>query len=79
MFFVVDRLMRGWSIGGGGSIEMIVEDGAHRTVGPGSDLQRTAASSIHSVAPKAFVQTDNSHARSKALLRVRPVGEDLFA
>lgn len=75
----MDRFVRGRSFRVRCPVEAVVDDGAHRTISPGPDLERSGASSIHSVAAKALVQTDNSHAGSKALLRVRPVGKNLLA
>jgi hypothetical protein len=76
---VVDQFVRGGSFRVRCPVEVIVENGAHGTVGPGSDLQGPGASRIDPVAAEALVQADNSHAGSKALFRVRPVGEDLLA
>lgn len=75
----MDRSMRRRSIRGSRSVKVIVEDGAHRAICPGSNLQRTAASGIDPVAAKALVEADNPEASSKALFRMRPVGEDALA
>jgi len=60
-------------------VEAIVEDGAHRAIGPGPDLQRSGASGIDPVAAEALVKADNSEAGAKALLGMRPVGKDALA
>src|SRR5512134_2383866 len=60
-------------------IETLVEDGAHRAVGPCADFQGTAAGGVDPFPAKAVGETDDAQAGAKALLGMRPIGQDLLA
>src|SRR5512134_3360633 len=56
-------------------IETLVEDGAHRAVGPRADFQRTAAGGVDPFPAKALGEADDAQTGAKALLGMRPIAE----
>src|SRR6516225_941611 len=61
------------------AIELVVEDGAHRTVGQGADLDCPGGGGFQAIGAEWPHQPHNAKAGSEALLRVGPALQDQLA
>src|SRR6476659_3927022 len=61
------------------AIELVVEDGAHRAVGQGADLDRPRGGGFQAIGAEWPHQPHDAEAGPEALLRVGPALQDQFA
>lgn len=64
---------------GGVAIEIVVEDGLERSVGPGADIESPRRGRLDSLGAEGFDQTDDAETRPEALFGVRALLEDQLA
>ena len=58
------------------AIEIVVENGFDRAVGPGADLERPRGSGLNTIDAEGFGQSDDAETRSESLLGMRPMLQD---
>ena len=64
---------------GGVAIEIVVEDGLDRSVGPGTDIEGSRRGGLDALGAERFDQADDTETGAEALFRVRALVEDQFA
>jgi hypothetical protein len=60
------------AVRGGVAIKVGVEDGSHRAVGSGADIERSHRGCFHPQRAEGFDQPNDSEAGPEALFRMRP-------
>src|SRR3954453_11491333 len=76
---VVDRRAVRGALGGGPTIETVVEDGPDRAVGAGADLEGTHAGGLDPLCAEGAGQPDDAETGAGALLGMGPFGQDHVA
>jgi hypothetical protein len=58
------------------AIELVVEDGAHRAIGQGADLDRPRGGAFEAIGTEWPRQADDAEASAEALFGMRPALQD---
>src|SRR5829696_8887111 len=74
-----DRHAVGGALLGGVAIEIVVEDGLDRSVGPGADIESPRRGRLDALGAEGFDQTDDAETRPEALFGVRALLKDQLA
>ena len=61
------------------TIEVVLEDGFDRAIGPGADLQGAGRGDLQPLPAERLAEPDNAEAGAEALLGMRPVLQEQLA